>query len=97
MHPDHMDKLVAARIRAKIPFIINSGSRCKDHNKTVGGSVTSDHCTGYGSDIQARSGRAKWLIIEALVAVGINRIGIGKDFIHAGTDPRNPERVVWAY
>jgi len=97
MHQDHMDKLIAARVRAKIPFIINSGSRCKEHNRAVGGSVTSDHCFGHGSDIQARSGRAKWIILESLMAVGFNRIGIGKDFIHAGSEPKNPERVVWTY
>lgn len=97
MKKEHMDKLFRARINAGIPFIITSGSRCLEHNNFVGGSATSDHLKGYGSDIRANSGRAKWLILMALINAGFNRIGIGKNFIHAGDDPQNPEMVVWTY
>ena len=97
MQKDHMDMLFKARIRASIPFIVNSGFRCAWHNNNEGGSVTSDHLTGYGTDIQAKSGRARWIIFNALLSVGFNRIGIGRTFIHAGSDPANPEKVIWAY
>lgn len=97
MQKEHLDMLFRARILAGIPFVVRSGCRCAQHNKNEGGSETSDHLGGWGTDMQARSGRAKWIIDEALVRAGFNRIGTGSDFLHAGNDPRNPERVRWSY
>ncbi len=97
MRESHMDMLLKARKRAKIPFVITSGSRCLAHNAKEGGSLTSDHLSGSGSDIQAISGRQKWIIEEALLAVGFTRLGRGRSFIHAGNDPDNVSHVLWAY
>ena len=97
MTKEHMDMLLSARIIAGVPFVINSGCRCAVHNKLVGGSKTSDHVGGYGTDIQARSGRATWIIDSALVKAGFDRIGQGRTFLHAGNDPKNPPRVRWSY
>lgn len=97
MKKSHMDMLFRARVLAGIPFVIRSGYRCVNHNKNVGGSATSDHLGGYGSDIQAKSGRAKWIIDEALIKAGFTRLGEGSDFYHAGNDPKNPEKVRWTY
>lgn len=97
MQESHMDKIYAARIDANIPFVIRSGSRCEKHNKDEGGESTSDHLYGHGSDIGAKSGRAKYRIETALLKVGFTRMGRGKTFVHAGDAPQNPERVFWSY
>jgi hypothetical protein len=39
----------------------------------------------------------RYAVLEALLNVGITRIGIGKTFIHAGMNPANPQEVTWLY
>lgn len=97
MQESHMDKVYTARVEANTPFVIVSGSRCPEHNKTEGGTDTSDHLRGYGSDIQAKSGRKKFIVENALRRAGFNRMGRGNTFVHAGDDPNNPPQVYWGY
>ena len=95
MTDTHMDMLYKARIRAGIPFIINSGTRCTEHNEDIGGKETSDHLPGHGSDIKALSARERFLMVEALLFAGFSRIGIYPTFIHAGSRKDNPQDVLW--
>lgn len=97
MQESHMDKLLMARITANTPFIIRSGSRCPEHNKNSGGAPNSDHLTGHGSDIEAKSGRKKFIVENTLRESGFNRMGRGKTFVHVGDDPKNPPDVYWTY
>jgi len=46
-----MDALLQARIKSGVPFIINSGCRCKNHNNNSGGSPSSSHLEGLAIDI----------------------------------------------
>lgn len=95
MTKEHMDRLLMARIRAGIPFVISSGSRCRDHNKSEGGVDLSDHLTGEGTDIEATSSRARFLILEALFHAGFKRIGIYEWGVHVGSRQDNPQEVAW--
>jgi hypothetical protein len=97
MQESHMDKILMARINANTPFVITSGSRCTTHNKQEGGESNSDHLTGHGTDIVAKSGRKKFIVENALIEAGFNRMGRGKTFVHAGDDPLNPPNVYWSY
>ena len=97
MHDDFMRKLARARKIANIPFIITSGCRCASHNRKEGGSSSSDHLTGRGADIRCKRSGDRWIIMDALVKAGFNRIGVAKTFIHAGDEPRNPPNVIWLY
>ena len=92
-----IDKLQDARDRAKIPFFINSGCRCPKHNAKVGGRKNSDHLTGEGADIFCDDSYSRFKITTALIAAGIERIGISGKFIHAGSCIDNPQQVVWLY
>jgi len=90
-------RLQLARTEAKIPFIVLSGCRCREHNKAVGGAENSDHLTGEGADIKCNDARSRFLIIDAALKAGITRIGIAETFIHLGVARRNPQRVIWPY
>lgn len=97
MDRDFIHKLDEARNTAGVPFVITSGYRCEEHNEAVGGSPTSSHMKGHAVDISCTDSRTRWLIIGALFEAGINRIGIGENFIHCDDDPKKPSEVVWLY
>jgi len=94
---EHLDMLFNARIIADIPFAIQSGTRCPLHNINEGGTTTSDHLTGEGTDIRCLASTTRMKILKALLAAGFNRIGIAKTFIHAGSNKRNPQDVSFLY
>ena len=88
-----------ARARAGVPFKINSGCRCSKHNTIIGGSSTSSHKLGLAADIRAEDSMTRFKIVEALLSVGIKRIGINKSnsFIHVDVDYDKPQGVMWIY
>ena len=101
---DNMDihfvrKLDEAREIAGIPFKVNSGYRTPFHNTKVGGVKDSSHikipCCAV--DIKAEDSRTRFLIISAAIQVGINRIGIGNNFIHLDADKTKSQDVTWHY
>lgn len=85
---DHLDMLNLARSIAKIPFIINSWTRCQDHNKQVKGSDTSSHLKGIATDIKFSNYTELFTIVNALLCVGFKRILIypKSNFIHVDSD-----------
>ena len=100
MDIDFLIKLDKARDLAGVPFKINSGYRCPEHNKNVGGIKTSSHtnipCNA--ADISTKDSVTRFKVLQALLEVGFVRIGIGESFIHCDTDTENksPE-VCWTY
>jgi len=92
-----IDKLNMARQRAGIPFKLNSGKRTKAQNKKAGGVKDSAHLKGLAVDIRARTSKARFKIVKALLEVGFKRIGIGKTFVHADLDKKKAQVVIWLY
>jgi len=97
MNKDFLRRLDTARGIAGIPFKINSGYRTAAHNTKIGGRVGSSHKKGLAVDIAYKGSRERYLIINALMIVGVNRFGIGKTFIHADVDKTKDEDVIWLY
>jgi zinc D-Ala-D-Ala carboxypeptidase len=98
MNKDFLRRLDTARGIAGIPFKINSGYRTAHHNDTVlGARIGSSHKKGLAVDIGYKGSRQRYIITKALMEVGINRIGIGKTFIHADVDKNKDEDVIWLY
>ena len=95
MSQGFMDRLNAARGLAGIPFKINSAYRCITHNHKIGGAVNSAHTRGYAADIACTTSAMRHIILKALRAVGFNRIGIYKTFIHVDCDPDKVRDVTW--
>lgn len=96
MKEDLLVKLEAAREIAGIPFYINSGYRCEAHNRAVGGKQHSAHTKGYAVDVRVNVDTSA-SILEALEAVGFDRIGIAKNFIHVDCDFSLPSPARWRY
>ena len=91
-----------ARELAGIPFKITSGYRTPEYNKQLidygfQASITSSHIQGLAADIEVKNSENRFRIVGALVSVGINRIGIGKDFIHCDIDENKKPNLIWTY
>ena len=97
MDVDFLAKLDEAREYTNIPFIINSAYRSPEHNAKVGGKPGSSHIKGLAVDISAKDSRTRFLILDALFAVGFTRIGIADSFIHVDSDIDKSQNVIWTY
>lgn len=97
MNGDFLDKLNEARHMAGKGWKVNSAYRCAAHNKAVGGVAGSSHTKGYAVDISATTSQKKFEIVSNAMKAGINRIGIGKTFVHLDTDPTKSGNVIFLY
>ena len=76
---------------------INSGYRTKKHNAKVGGVASSSHLKGLAADISCSGSNDRFLLIQILILVGFNRIGVGNGFIHVDIDKDKSPNVMWTY
>lgn len=97
MNQDFLDLLDKARERAAVPFRITSGYRTEKHNRDCGGVPNSSHRYGLAADISCVNSARRFLIIEALLYVGITRIGISHTFIHCDMSLDKPQNLIWTY
>ena len=97
MDKTFLEKLDYARENAGIPFKITSGYRCEEHNLKVGGRWGSSHKKGLACDIAYNGSRERYIILKALMDVGINRFGIAKTYIHCDLDNSKDQDVIWLY
>lgn len=89
-----LDKM---RHRAGIPFKITSAYRSPEYNKTLkNASPNSAHLLGKAVDIAVKDSKSRYLILEAAIHFGIQRIGIGDNFIHIDIK-EYPAEVAWIY
>jgi zinc D-Ala-D-Ala carboxypeptidase len=102
MDENFLELLDEARDYAGIPFVITSGFRSVAYNRELieqgfSASKNSSHLLGLAADIRIRNSTERWIILDALLEVGVTRIGIGHGFIHADVDPLKESHVVWTY
>tara|TARA_B100000424_G_scaffold181101_1_gene140123 strand:+ start:90 stop:464 length:375 start_codon:yes stop_codon:yes gene_type:complete len=102
MDEEFLEKIDVARDIAGFPFIINSGFRTITYNRLLKekgykASSKSSHLLGYAADIHCDDSRKRFILIEALLDAGFNRIGIANTFIHVDNDPNKTENVIWTY
>lgn len=84
-----------AREISNTPFVINSACRCALHNSLERGSDNSSHKKGLAVDIKVNNSIDRFNILDALLACGISRIGIYKNFIHCDVDDSKSQNVIW--
>jgi len=97
MNVEFLAKLDNAREFAGIPFNINSAFRTKEKNTEVGGKSNSSHLRGLAADISVTDSRTRFIVLNALIAVGFTRIGIADTFIHVDNDKDKSQDVIWTY
>lgn len=97
MDKNFLEMLDEARDIAEISFKINSGYRTPEHNKKVGGVNGSSHTKGLAADIACTDSRSRFIILNSLMLVGFNRIGVSKNFIHVDNDPDKDEDLIFLY
>jgi len=96
MDLDFLAKLDKAREYAGMPFVINSAYRSPEHPESIK-NPTSSHIKGLAVDIRTTDSRTRYKVLEALIHVGFNRIGIADSFIHVDDDKEKSNNVVWTY
>ena len=83
------------------PIHISSGYRSRKHSVEKVKEYAGSHTLGRAADIVVANSTDRYELIKAAYKVGINRIGIGDDFIHVDTanmvDTRYPDAVLWVY
>ena len=97
MDVEFMNILDAIREEAGIPLVINCAYRNSDYDTLKGRSGNSAHCYGLGVDIRCNDSTNRFKILKAAIKLGINRIGIGKTFVHIDISKDLPQNVLWHY
>lgn len=96
MDKNFLHKLDNARDIAGLPFIINSAYRSPEHPLSIK-NPTSSHLKGLAVDIKCTDSRTRFIIVDALIKAGFNRIGIADSFIHVDLDLDKSNKVIWTY
>ena len=86
-----------------IPIIVTRGSSCQEHNDSIkNSSPTSSHIAtetiqSTAMDIKCHTSQHRFIIIEALLQAGFNRIGLYKKHngIHVDCDTTKTPYVMW--
>jgi uncharacterized protein YcbK (DUF882 family) len=91
-----------AREKARTPFKINSGYRCKTkqailYNKGISSKTKSSHQLGIAVDIAIPGDATRSKIMWGLIQVGFTRFGIGKTWIHVDMDHNKNMNRIWVY
>lgn len=97
MDQKFMQSLDALRSVAGIPLVLNCAYRSVEWDKAKGRSGNSAHTRGKAVDIRCTTTLNRMKIVKAALAIGIRRIGIGKNFIHVDTDTSLPQDVIFHY
>jgi len=98
-----------AREIADVPFVVTSGSRCRDHDRETYEKLgkkwpgMSSHLPKGDDrftdavDIRTLTSGNRFVILGALLEAGFKRIGFGNGFIHADVDVHKMDEVMWDY
>ncbi len=97
-----LDMLDLAREKFDKPIKITSGFRTEAYNQDLKArgykaSSKSSHLKGLAVDIHCNNSKDRFELVDILLDVGFNRIGIANTFIHADIDEDKPSHVIWTY
>ena len=103
--PDLITRLQAMRDEVG-PIRITSGVRCRQHPESQT-RPTSSHVPadlgdgegrcGHAVDLAAVGSNRRFRLLDAALAAGFVRVGIGKTFVHLDNDHKKAQGVAWDY
>jgi len=96
VHPDLWRLMDYVRDEVGHALIVNSGYRCANHPAEKKKATPGEHTYGTAVDLACNS-TERFTICFAAKAMGCDRIGIGKGFIHLGLSRLLPQHVMWDY
>lgn len=76
------------------PMVINSGCRCRKHNKEIHGAKESPHMSGLAVDVAVVDGALKRQLVEAAMVSSATGIGVYDTWVHIDRKDR-PKPVIW--
>jgi uncharacterized protein YcbK (DUF882 family) len=94
--PELMHMADKGREQSGVPWHINSAYRCPEHNAEVG-SKSDVHVKGLAIDVSTPDSRTRFKVLQAMIDLGFNRIGLGSNFIHGDIDFTKDADVAWTY
>ena len=102
MSPKILEMLDIAREKYDKPIKITSGYRTQAYNEDLKArgykaSKNSSHLKGLAVDIHCNNSKDRFELVDILLDVGFNRIGIANTFIHADIDENKPTHLIWTY
>lgn len=97
MDPKLLEMIDKARDIYGKPIHVTSGYRTEAHNRKVGGVSSSSHLKGLAIDVACIKSRDRFEMLNALLEVGFNRIGVASTFIHVDIDKNKSQNVIWTY
>lgn len=77
------------------PLTITSGFRCSSYDQKYGGK--GNHNTGLAADLATANSTERYELVLLAAFMGIDRIGVGRDFVHLDMVPHKPHPVLWTY
>ena len=93
--PKTVEMFADARAIAKVPFVFNSGCRCRNHNAEIKGKPGSSHLSGWAGDISTVGSFMRFRVLKGLIMAGFTRIEIRETWIHGDIDPEKTGEVIW--
>lgn len=97
LHPDLVSMLKSMQSLIGWPLLITSGFRPKTWEFSRGRDGSSSHTKKLAVDVSASDSHARYKIVVAAGAVGVPRIGIGKNFVHLDIDETKVHPIMWHY
>jgi len=82
MDPIFMWLLQRLRDQYGEPIFINSGRRCLEYNRVVGGATSSFHLLGRAADLRIDSNSDRYRLVQLAIANNFKGIGVGENFLH---------------
>lgn len=82
MQPEFMAKLEQLRVAYGKPITINSGYRCPEHNKKVGGAPNSYHMQGRAVDIAVPNKAERYKLVKIAMQLGFGGCEISPKHLH---------------
>lgn len=93
LNPDFQAKLTRLSNRLPFTLTINEGVPADKDGSHV---KDSEHFEGLGVDVSAKDGYSRYMIVQAALAEGIDRIGVYDKHIHLGVSTTLPRPVIWS-